>query len=176
MEKQYACQFCNNRFKNKNEAERHQNSLHLRRQSWSCAAISGFQAAFYPSTSSTSQSQSRTSHDTCGYCGEEFPNIPQPNWDHRIDHLTNTHKFGECNHTKKFFRADHFRQHLKHSHAGQSGKWTNMLENACMREETPPISASGSPTGSDHTRGPSNLQFGDGPMGGVTIEESRDET
>lgn len=46
------------------------------------------------------------------------------------------HKFGECNQSKKFFRADHFRQHLKHSHAGTSGKWTNMLENACMREET----------------------------------------
>lgn len=50
-------------------------------------------------------------------------------------HLTNVHKFGECNQSKKFFRADHFRQHLKHSHAGTSGKWTNMLENACMKDE-----------------------------------------
>lgn len=48
------------------------------------------------------------------------------------------HKFGECNNAKKFFRADHFRQHLKHSHAGSSGKWTNILENACMKEEQPP--------------------------------------
>ena len=48
------------------------------------------------------------------------------------------HKFGECNQAKKFFRADHFRQHLKHSHAGTSGKWTNMLENACMKDEPPP--------------------------------------
>lgn len=56
-------------------------------------------------------------------------------WDSRIDHLQNVHKFAECNQTKKFFRADHFRQHLKHSHAGTSGKWTNMLENACMKEE-----------------------------------------
>jgi hypothetical protein len=48
------------------------------------------------------------------------------------------HKFGECNQAKKFFRADHFRQHLKHSHAGTSGKWTNMLENACMRDEPLP--------------------------------------
>lgn len=59
-------------------------------------------------------------------------------WDVRIAHLQEMHKFGECNHTKKFFRADHFRQHLKHSHAGTSGKWTNMLENACMRDEPPP--------------------------------------
>ncbi|EEY16745.1 conserved hypothetical protein [Verticillium alfalfae VaMs.102] len=28
-EKQYECSFCGNRFKNKNEAERHQNSLHV---------------------------------------------------------------------------------------------------------------------------------------------------
>jgi hypothetical protein len=48
------------------------------------------------------------------------------------------HKFGECNQSKKFFRADHFRQHLKHSHAGTSGKWTNMLENACMKDEPAP--------------------------------------
>ena len=47
------------------------------------------------------------------------------------------HKFGECNKSKKFFRADHFRQHLKHSHAGTSGKWTNMLENACIKDEPP---------------------------------------
>ncbi|MBE7179696.1 MAG: hypothetical protein INR71_00545 [Terriglobus roseus] len=49
------------------------------------------------------------------------------------------HKFGECNQAKKFFRADHFRQHLKHSHAGASGKWTNMLEMACMKDEPPPV-------------------------------------
>jgi hypothetical protein len=49
------------------------------------------------------------------------------------------HKFGECNQHKKFFRADHFRQHLKHSHGGSSGKWTNTLENACMRGEPDPV-------------------------------------
>lgn len=137
MEKQYSCLYCNNRFKNKNEAERHQNSLHLRRHSWSCAALPGYQAAFHPSPSST-QSGSGASHDSCGYCGEEFPNFPQPDWDQRFEHLTAVHKFGECNNSKKFFRADHFRQHLKHSHAGTSGKWTNILENACMKEEAPP--------------------------------------
>jgi hypothetical protein len=54
------------------------------------------------------------------------------------------HKFGECNQAKKFFRADHFRQHLKHSHAGTSGKWTNMLENACMKDEPTPKERIGS--------------------------------
>ncbi|CRG85426.1 Zinc finger protein sens [Talaromyces islandicus] len=134
-EKQYSCQYCNNRFKNKNEAERHQNSLHLRRHSWSCAALSGFQAAFHHSTAPTAQSNTGPTHDTCGYCGEEFPNNPKPDWDSRFEHLTTVHKFGECNNVKKFFRADHFRQHLKHSHAGTPGKWTNILENACMKDE-----------------------------------------
>ncbi|KAI9843899.1 MAG: hypothetical protein M1837_006053 [Sclerophora amabilis] len=162
MEKQYTCSYCHNRFKNKNEAERHQNSLHLRRHSWSCAALSGVEAAFHPSTSSrhgvhpsaqTQQQQPQHPHhhhhhhqsnnqhqhdqsDVCGYCGEEFP-YP-PNWDARVEHLTSVHKFGECNQAKKFFRADHFRQHLKHSHAGTSGKWTNQLENACMKDEPLP--------------------------------------
>jgi len=128
-EKQYTCAYCPNRFKNKNEAERHQNSLHLRRHSWSCTALSGPQAAFHPS-------QSGSGADVCGYCGEEFPNPAQ--WDVRAEHLNHVHKFGECNQGKKFFRADHFRQHLKHSHAGTSGKWTNLLENACMKDEPLP--------------------------------------
>jgi hypothetical protein len=172
MEKQYTCQYCNNRFKNKNEAERHQNSLHLRRHSWSCAAISSYQAAFHPSSSGPGRAQS----DVCGYCGEEFPNLPQADWERRIEHLTNVHKFGECNQAKKFFRADHFRQHLKHSHAGQSGKWTNMLESVCLREEAPQDMAGVSRTGSDSSggRGPSSLP--EPPMGGATISEDQDET
>jgi len=129
-EKQYQCQYCSNRFKNKNEAERHQNSLHLRRHSWSCAALAGAQAAFHQSATNPA------THDSCGYCGEEFPNNP-PDWKARASHLNHVHKFGECNQAKKFFRADHFRQHLKHSHAGASGRWTNQLENACMKDEPP---------------------------------------
>ena len=130
-EKQYTCQYCNNRFKNKNEAERHQNSLHLRRHSWSCAALLGYRSAFHPSTY-----KSAPATDVCGFCGKDFP-CPA-DWEVRVDHLNNDHKFRACNQAKKFFRADHFRQHLKHSHAGTSGKWTNMLENACMKDEPPP--------------------------------------
>ncbi|EME84451.1 uncharacterized protein MYCFIDRAFT_96869, partial [Pseudocercospora fijiensis CIRAD86] len=128
-EKQYTCAYCPNRFKNKNEAERHQNSLHLRRHSWSCAALAGVEAAYHASTNGNGR-------DVCGYCGDEFPNPPQ--WDMRAEHLNHVHKFGECNQAKKFFRADHFRQHLKHSHQGTSGKWTNVLEVACMKDEPLP--------------------------------------
>lgn len=176
MEKQYSCQFCHNRFKNKNEAERHQNSLHLRRQSWSCAAIPNYQAAFYPSCLPSPTSLEVPQSDTCGFCGEEFPNHPQPDWDRRIEHLTNVHKFGECNQAKKFYRADHFRQHLKHSHAGQSGKWTNVLESVCLREEFSHDAAGISPTGSTSSpaRGPGVVT--EPPMGGVTINEVQGET
>ncbi|KAK4652523.1 hypothetical protein QC762_502410 [Podospora pseudocomata] len=134
-EKQYECTFCGNRFKNKNEAERHQNSLHVRRHSWSCSALTGYERAFHDSTATPGEA------DTCGYCGKEFgrngPNasVTDEDWEKRIRHLQDVHKFRECNASKKFYRADHFRQHLKHSHAGTSGKWTNMLENACMIEE-----------------------------------------
>ncbi|SPJ72415.1 uncharacterized protein FTOL_02143 [Fusarium torulosum] len=148
-EKQYECSYCGNRFKNKNEAERHQNSLHVRRHSWTCSALSGYDRAFHDSTNKPGEA------DTCGYCGDEFlrsghgpgmgdlngVNAPRhatdQDWDERIRHLQELHKFRECNSSKKFFRADHFRQHLKHSHASTSGKWTNMLENACMLEEDP---------------------------------------
>ncbi|KAI0406360.1 hypothetical protein F4802DRAFT_606327 [Xylaria palmicola] len=142
-EKQYECSFCGNRFKNKNEAERHQNSLHVRRHSWSCSALilAGVDRAFHESTNRPGEA------DTCGYCGEEFVRsggtvrarlATERDWDMRLKHLQEVHKFRECNSSKKFYRADHFRQHLKHSHAGTSGKWTNMLENACMLDEEPP--------------------------------------
>lgn len=141
-EKQYECSFCGNRFKNKNEAERHQNSLHVRRHSWSCSALTGYERAFHDSTARPGEA------DVCGYCGEEFPRsgqsqgvacVTDQDLEDRVRHLQDVHKFRECNSSKKFYRADHFRQHLKHSHAGTSGKWTNMLENACMIEEDPPI-------------------------------------
>ncbi|KAJ5763844.1 hypothetical protein N7533_002525 [Penicillium manginii] len=166
MEKQYSCQYCNNRFKNKNEAERHQNSLHLRRHSWSCASLVSFQSAFHGSGSPSCQTNAGPSHDTCGYCGEEFPNYPRPDWDRRFEHLTTVHKFGECNNAKKFFRADHFRQHLKHSHAGTGGKWTNILENACMKEEQPPEPRDRS--GSGASNGP---QINPGSLTSNTIDE-----
>jgi hypothetical protein len=130
MQKQYTCAYCPNRFKNKNEAERHQNSLHLRKHSWSCAALSSIENVFHPCTNKNGAS------DVCGYCGGEFSN--PPDWSKRRDHVCHDHKFGECNQAKKFFRADHFRQHLKHSHGGLSGKWTNMLESVCMRDEPLP--------------------------------------
>lgn len=179
MEKQYTCQFCQNRFKNKNEAERHQNSLHLRRHSWSCAALGArFQDAFHTSTSPNSQSPSGPSADACGYCGEEFSNFPQPDWDRRLDHLTNVHKFGECNQAKKFFRADHFRQHLKHSHAGTSGKWTNMLENACMKDEPAERLPGGNGDPGGRGGNPNGIMSGMGGAGTVepTIDEVHDES
>lgn len=144
-EKQYECSFCGNRFKNKNEAERHQNSLHVRRHSWSCSALLGhgdYSHAFHESTNRPGEA------DVCGFCGDEFVRsgvtgrarqATEQDWDIRMRHLQEVHKFRECNSSKKFFRADHFRQHLKHSHAGTSGKWTNMLENACMLNEDPPL-------------------------------------
>lgn len=124
-QKPYDCQFCSNRFKNKNEATRHENSIHTRLVSWSCAAISGFEAAFQPAASQDAV--------VCLFCGEGVPS--QDHW----KHLNDTHEFGQCNQTKEFFRADHFRQHLKHSHAGRSGKWTSMLENAARKEKTPAL-------------------------------------
>ena len=116
----------------------------MRRHSWSCSVLSGYDRAFHESTSRPGEA------DTCGYCGEEFlrsghggrsmsKHVTPQDWEERARHLQDVHKFRECNSSKKFYRADHFRQHLKHSHAGTSGKWTNMLENACMLEEEPPL-------------------------------------
>ncbi|KAF2280602.1 uncharacterized protein EI97DRAFT_368244 [Westerdykella ornata] len=125
-ERQFKCAFCPNRFKNKNEMERHQQSIHIRRYSWSCIRIPGIRAAFSPSPCSHGTT------DVCGYCGEEFPN--PPNWTARQEHVSQVHKTDDASKCRLFWRTDHFRQHLKHTHAGTSGKWTNSLEAACIEE------------------------------------------
>ncbi|KAL9561369.1 hypothetical protein ACKAV7_014724 [Fusarium commune] len=146
-EKQYKCSTCWTRFGNKNEAKRHLNSLLHRRRSWSCSALSGYNCAFNDSRDRPGQT------DTCCYCGDEFPqsghgpgtatlsdgsaprHVTDHDWGERIRHLKRVHRFGECNSFKKFYRVDHFRQRLKHSHAGKSGKWSKILENACMLDK-----------------------------------------
>lgn len=128
MEKEFKCQFCENLFKKRNEAKRHEESMHLRPFSWSCAAIANFEAAFHPLKGS--------SCDVCGYCGEGFLNSPRPDWTLRLDHLRIAHRFDACNQNKKFFRADHFRQHLMHRHAARKGEWTQILVNASFKDES----------------------------------------
>ncbi|SCO75796.1 uncharacterized protein FRV6_00008 [Fusarium oxysporum] len=137
-EKQFECSYCGNRFKSHNEVERHQNSLHIRRQSWSCSNLTGYDSVFQES------SQRPEKCDTCGYCGDDFPRSgmawnraypAEQDWDERIRHLQEVHKFKECNSAKKFFREDHFRQHLKHSHAGTRGKWMDVLGELCCKKE-----------------------------------------
>ncbi|KAF6518373.1 hypothetical protein HZS61_008286 [Fusarium oxysporum f. sp. conglutinans] len=148
-EKLWLCEHCQKRFKHKNDLKRHVKSLHVFPCSWSCSALSSYDRAFYDSTNKPGEA------DTCGYCGDEFSRsgrgpstgavigdnprryATHRNWNERIRHLQVVHKFSECNASKKFFRADHFRQHLKYSHAGKSGKWTNMLEDACKLDEDP---------------------------------------
>ncbi|OTB03014.1 hypothetical protein M426DRAFT_61316 [Hypoxylon sp. CI-4A] len=142
-EKQYECSFCGSRFKSKNEAERHQNSLHLRRHAWSCWNIPPNDR--YASLFRESIDQPGLA-DTCGYCGQDFPRsggiVLEKDLEERLNHVREVHKFGECNSSKQFYRADNFRQHLKHAHHATSGKWTNALENACMID-TPPVHESG---------------------------------
>lgn len=95
----------------------------------------------------------------CGCCGNDFGRsrispvgyglqATEQDWDERVRHLQEDHKFRGCNSSKKFFRANDFRQHLKHSHAAPNGTWIELLENTCMTEEEAPL-----PLGKITTRG-----------------------
>ncbi|XXH02438.1 hypothetical protein Hte_008813 [Hypoxylon texense] len=142
-ERRYNCSFCGNRFKTKNEAERHENSLHVRRHAWSCSNIpsGGYKSIFQESINHPGEA------DTCGYCGEDFArsggdgackHASETDWANRLSHVRQVHKLGECNAMKQFYRADHFRQHLKHSHTATSGRWTSILETLCMTDVPEP--------------------------------------
>lgn len=136
---QYECAFCGERFENKNEAERHTSTLHNRGTSWSCSLLSTVDGAFYDSKSQKGQA------DTCGFCGVDFDRTAttkyarypsDEDWEKRIAHLREQHKFRECNLSKIFYRPDHFRMHLKHSHAAVFGDWTKKLEKVCAQKES----------------------------------------
>ncbi|KAI0383990.1 hypothetical protein F5Y04DRAFT_233782 [Hypomontagnella monticulosa] len=139
-ERRYECGYCGNRFKSKNEAERHENSIHVRRHAWSCSNMQsiGYMNLFQESINRPGVA------DTCGYCGEDFPRsgggeANENDWDERLNHIREVHKFGECNSVKRFFRADHFRQHLKHSHGATLGRWIGVLETASMIDVPEPM-------------------------------------
>ncbi|KAF2237822.1 hypothetical protein EV356DRAFT_359895 [Viridothelium virens] len=119
----YTCGFCTNTFANRKEAERHIESLHERKHSWSCSALRSIQDAFFQRQESL----------ICGYCETQvtFSKHPEAALLCR-KHLRIAHRFQQCNLEKRFWRIDHFRQHLKHSHGAFIGKWTEVLEDACM--------------------------------------------
>ncbi|KAK4073358.1 hypothetical protein Purlil1_13028 [Purpureocillium lilacinum] len=104
-EKLYECSFCGSRFKNKNEALRHQESLHVRRRSWACSAISEYKRTFHDSKTRPGE------YDACGYCGKEFPrsgcspgsmahtvdmalrHATEHDWEERFQHVNSLHNF-----------------------------------------------------------------------------------
>lgn len=117
-EMRYKCPFCPIQSKTKDDAVRHQDSVHLRRHLWSCAPLTAtydvafhLQTAFSPSNTSNDPSSptNMMPPDICGYCGKTFPNDPSPDWNARLLHLTNVHKIGECNQSKKFDHVTDFR-------------------------------------------------------------------
>jgi hypothetical protein len=122
--KPYECTFCGRKFDSKNEFERHNNSLHSYRQTWSCAGVL-----------SSSEALARISKiiSVCLYCGTNFPAYLTD--DSLQTHLDRDHRFNECNKAKKFFRIDHFRQHLKYSHGACTGWWTEGLDALCRSDE-----------------------------------------
>lgn len=112
---QNKCSFCGKRFKSKNEAWRHESSLHVRRRFWTCFALSRYEDAFHDSLGHSREL------GVCCYCGEEFPRnrhatgsrshsddgLPlqaTKNGEERRRHLHDVHKFQCCIFSKKFYR------------------------------------------------------------------------
>lgn len=136
VEKQFSCRYCAKRF-NRKGLNRHETSLHIRPFSWFCAALASIQDAFHGRACLSSGIHALPSHDSCGYCGEKFPNSPCPDWARRFEHLKIVHHFDECTHPVSY-RGDNFCLHLRDCHAGIPGWWMKPLERACRKEEQPP--------------------------------------
>lgn len=91
----FCCTFCCDKFKSKYDWARHEKSLHLNLESWTCAPYGG--SVILPSTGRTH----------CAYCNQLDP-IP--------DHLEQ-HNHGNCQQEiRSFRRKDHLLQHLRLFH------------------------------------------------------------
>ncbi|KAJ5227856.1 hypothetical protein N7489_008564 [Penicillium chrysogenum] len=94
----YQCTFCTDTFKSKHDWVRHEKSLHLSLESWTCAP-------FGPTYKIEGATPSR-----CVYC-----NIEDPSETHVRDH-----RFWECQQKpsvlRTFYRKDHLIQHLRLVH------------------------------------------------------------
>ncbi|OJJ46446.1 hypothetical protein ASPZODRAFT_40785, partial [Penicilliopsis zonata CBS 506.65] len=99
----YQCTFCTDVFKSKHDWVRHEKSLHLSLESWTCAP-------FGPTYTDASSSLSR-----CVFCNSEHPSEA---------HLRN-HRFWECQEKpcalRTFYRKDHLVQHLRLMHGVEKG-------------------------------------------------------
>ncbi|ORY64998.1 uncharacterized protein BCR38DRAFT_341998 [Pseudomassariella vexata] len=132
-ERPYHCTFCDLRFTSRNDARRHKDSIHVRKVSWSCSALSNDLVAFR---------ETHPGRFQCGYCGLELElvydgtdgslQLTEQHISNLLQHLKDTHRHRLCPLNKNFFRLDHFQQHIKHSHAAKPGNWLYTVERACL--------------------------------------------
>ncbi|KAI7977653.1 hypothetical protein EIK77_010244 [Talaromyces pinophilus] len=96
--KTFQCTFCTDSFKTKYDWSRHEKSLHLALESWTC---SPFGAVSH---------EDNEEEPTCVYC-----NTPSPTEDH-----LHTHRYLACDgrpeSERTYYRKDHLRQHLRLVH------------------------------------------------------------
>lgn len=117
----FQCTFCTDTFPAKYDWQRHEKSLHLALERWTCCSEGG--SYIVPSTG--------LSH--CVFCNSLDPSA---------DHLEQAHNYGVCQEQtqqeRTFYRKDHLRQHLKLRHGAKFEKhmeaWkttTNEIKSAC---------------------------------------------
>lgn len=91
----FCCTFCRQNFKTKYDWSRHEKSLHLDLEAWTCAPESGI------------MNDPFTGHDVCAYCIH-----PQPTTEH-----VEAHNHSAClGMARTFSRKDHLVQHLRLVH------------------------------------------------------------
>jgi hypothetical protein len=97
-ERIYQCTFCTDRFKHKHDWSRHEKTLHLSLEKWTCTP---FGPVFV---------DPETGRPKCAFCG-----ITEPSDDH-----AEFHRWSECREkplaTRTFYRNDHLIQHLRLVH------------------------------------------------------------
>ena len=98
----FQCTFCTDSFKTKHDWSRHEKSLHLSLEKWTCAPQGGLVSTILPNGSTST---------TCVYCHAIDP---------PLSHLE-THNYSSCREKssadRTFYRKDHLRQHLRLTHA-----------------------------------------------------------
>ncbi|KAK2739686.1 hypothetical protein FQN57_006520 [Myotisia sp. PD_48] len=100
----FQCTFCTDSFPTKYDWQRHEKSLHLALDKWTCAPHGGIE-------------MTDTGQSVCAFCRH-----PNPDEEH-----LETHNYSTCEEKsiqeRTFYRKDHLNQHLRLMHSVKLGPW-----------------------------------------------------
>ncbi|PGH16236.1 hypothetical protein AJ80_05259 [Polytolypa hystricis UAMH7299] len=144
---QHWCKDCEIRFNDLDSYKQHTELWHLSRDRWRCPGVehATTPGVFYEPSNGLDtislQDHEESLHegptDLCLCCGKTFPNDTE-DWQKRLQHLREEHRFEGQKRGEKFFREEQFLLHLANSH-NVDFDYVSELASLCRQVDRAPV-------------------------------------